>query len=167
MQDEEWRPHAHFQEYAISSLGGVRNIKTAKVVKPTLNQHGYLKVNLRHEGRTHTRALNHLVGDTYLPPPIRDDFSSLIHRNNDRTDCSVDNILWRPRYFTIDYHMQFDESIWQRETKPMRDRKTNVVYPDGQAVAVEHGLLLKSLLTSIYNNTYVWPTYQMFFFVDS
>ena len=71
-------------------------------------------------------------------------------------------MLWRPRYFSIRYHMQFESPLWKESHIPIVDIKSGRIYDTIQEAAVEQGLVLTEILIAITNRTFVWPTYQQF-----
>ena len=159
---EAWRDIAGFVNYQVSDSGSVRNIKRDRILQPSKTQMGHLKVNLVQDGVTYTKGVNHLVAKTFLETPKRRDFISVIHLDGDKSNCHVHNLLWRPRYFAIQYHLQFETFHFKKKTKPVFEPDTGWTYPTAQEAATTNGLLLTELLTAIHNGTYVWPTYQVF-----
>lgn len=159
---EEWREAPYFPRYIVSNLGRVQTLKTGRVLIPSKNQQGHLKVNLMRDGETHTRTVNHLVAKLYLPEPEREDFISIIHLNGDKSDCRAENLQWRPRYFAIQYHQQFHQRAFRTSRTPIQDTQTGHKYRSIQEAVVHHGLLFQDILVSMHQRTYVWPTYQQF-----
>ena len=67
-----WRAVARSPQYEVSDQGQIRNIKTGRLLHPSKNQHGHLKVNLPTEGgKIKTRQVNHIVAEMFLPEPVR------------------------------------------------------------------------------------------------
>lgn len=163
---EQWREIAAQPNYEVSDLGNVRNKKTGRILQPSLNQHGHAKVNLpTDEGKTKTRQVNHIVAEAFLPEPERKDFISVIHLDGDKTNCVATNLAWRPRYFAIRYHMQFDSPMWKESTQRVVDIKSGREYRI-QDAALEHGLVMNEILVAAQGLTFVWPTYQQFRLLD-
>lgn len=159
---ELWREIAAFPQYLVSNHGNVQNQKTGTILKPTKNNRGHAKVHLMGYGRAHTRQVNHLVALTFLPKPPREDFISVIHLNGNFMDCVADNLMWRPRFFVVRYHRQFDTPMWKRVKVPLIEINEKKEYKSAQQAAMENGLVLTELLSAAYNKTFVWPTYQHF-----
>lgn len=159
---EQWREAPGFPRYQVSSLGKIKAVKTDRILRPSKNQQGHLKVNLMRDGEIHTRTVNHLIARAFLPEPEREDFISVIHLNGDKSDCSAHNLEWRPRYFAIQYHLQFQNRIFHTTHIPIEDSKTGKKYKSIQDAVVNHGLLFNDVLVSMHQCTYVWPTYQQF-----
>jgi hypothetical protein len=110
----EWRAIAKTPHYEVNDVGEIRNAKYDRILTPSKNQFGHLKVNLpTPEGKIRTRQVNHIVAEAFIPEPNRDDFISIIHLNGDKTNCAAVNMQWRPRYFAIRYHLQFQTDLWR------------------------------------------------------
>jgi hypothetical protein len=162
-----WREIARSPRYEVNAQGEIRNTKYNRILTPSKNQEGHLKLNLpNEEGKIKTRQVNHIVAEAFIPEPHRDDFISLIHLDGDKTDCAAPNLQWRPRYFAIRYHLQFTTDIWRENHTRIVDTKNGRVYETIQEAAVEHGLVLSEILVAAHNRTFVWPTYQQFRLLD-
>lgn len=155
-----------FPKYRVSDQGRIESLRTERILVPSVNQQGHLKVNLSKNGETYTRSVSHLVGRSYLKKPPRADFKSIIHLDGDKKNCRVSNLDWRPRHFALRYHAQFETAIFQESKMAIRDLKTGEVYPTIQEAVVRHGLLFSDIVISAHNRTYVWPTYQEFAPID-
>lgn len=162
MQEEQWRDIAAFPNYQVSNLGKVRNTRSERILHTSMTPQGHIKVKLMKDGVGHTRQVNQLVALHFIDPPTRDDFISVIHLDGKKTNCQAENLLWRPRYFAIRYHLQFETPLWKRLNVPVVDVKEGIEYPSAQAAAIANGLVLTELLSAAYNNKFVWPTYQQF-----
>jgi len=163
----EWRVIARSPNYEVSDAGEIRNVKYDRTLTPSKNQQGHLKVNLPVDGgKTKTRQVNHIVAEAFLDEPHRDDFISLIHLDGDKTNCAASNLQWRPRYFAIRYHLQFESRIWKESNTKIVDMKTGDIYDTIQEAAVKHGLVLSEILVAAHKRTFVWPTYQQFRLVE-
>lgn len=162
-----WREIARSPQYEVSDQGEIRNRRTGRTLNPSKNKPGHLKVNLpTEEGKIKTRQVNHIVAEAFLPEPHRDDFISLIHLDGDKSNCKASNLQWRPRYFAIRYHLQFDTPLWKDSHIRVIDSKTGQIYDRAQDAAVENGLVLSEILLTAHACTFIWPTYQQFRFVD-
>lgn len=160
--NEEWRAIPAYPKYEASNDGHIRTIKTERILRPSRNQHGLLKVNLMKDGKTYTKNLNHIVAKAFLEPPTRKDFISIIHLDGDKNNCAASNLMWRPRYFAIKYHQQFDLKMYQTSNIPIVDIRTGEKYETIQEAVVRYGLLFTDILIATHERTYVWPTYQEF-----
>ena len=160
--DEEWRTIPAFPNYSVSNTGHVRLDRLNRVLNPSRNQHGHLKVNLVKNGNAYTRHVNHLVAKAFNKEPTRRDFDSVVHLDGDKTNCAADNLVWRPRYFAIKYHLQFDTPYFKKKSPAIENTKTGEKFKSVQEAVVHYGLLFNDIVAAIHTRTYVWPTYQEF-----
>jgi len=125
------------------------------------NQYGVLHVGLWRDDKQHHRSVPLLVAKAFIEKPYPQ-FDTPINLNGDRTDCRVENLAWRPRWFAVKYNQQFllgrDPLIHVR----IRNTKTGEIHENSWECAIKHGLLEQDLVMSIFNNTYVWPLYVQF-----
>ena len=158
---ENWRPIEHFPGYSVSDRGRIRTDKSGRSLALSENQFGLLQVGMMRDGTQHHRSVPLLVAKAFIPQPSGP-FDTPINLNGDRHNNSVDNLVWRPRWFAIKYNQQFrhpfENSIWE----PLEDMKTGEVSENSLECAKRYGLLEEDLVFSILNRTYVWPTYQEF-----
>lgn len=158
---DEWAPIEEFPGYAVSSDGRVRNIDTGRLLVLTRNQQGVIQVGLMKDGAQFKRGVALLVAKAFLPPPPSPAFNTPINLDGDRSNCSIDNLVWRPRWFAIKYHQQFYND--QRGfNDPIVDIKTGEEFEDSWEAATKYGLIDREILIATLNRTYVWPTYQEF-----
>lgn len=55
--------------YEVSNIGQIRNKYTKKILKPALNNFGYLKVGISVNRKVHTQKVHRLVAQTFIPNP--------------------------------------------------------------------------------------------------
>jgi hypothetical protein len=157
----DWVVIDGFPKYSVNRLGQVRRDSFNRLVHPQMNQTHNVYVPLSREGKLFQRSLALIVARTFLPEPI-DPFNTPINLDGNRWNCRVDNLMWRPRWFAIRYHQQFEDP-YQRPVKgPLRARDEKEVFPDSLSAACRYGLLERDVVMSIEHNTYAWPTYQIF-----
>lgn len=88
MPKERWRTIETHPNYQISDLGGVRNIKTGKVLSPYDDGSGYLRVKL--DGRC--ERVHILVAATFIPNP--DNKPIVNHKKGKKHDCRASQLEW-------------------------------------------------------------------------
>src|SRR5688572_8496873 len=103
--DELWAEIPSFEQYGISNYGAVRNPR-GRYLSAGRNQGGIAYVTLYKEGRPFNRALSPIVAGAFLEPPQHHSWETPIHLNGNRADVTAWNLMWRPRWFAIDYHQQ-------------------------------------------------------------
>jgi hypothetical protein len=164
---EKWKKIEDFPSYSVSSFGRVRNDDTQSLVALTENQSGIIKVALQRGPRDQVnRSVALLVAKAFLPPPATEHFTTPIHLDGFKANNNVDNLVWRPRWFAVRFHQQFDKDHRLYTRRPFVDIETGEPFRDGLDAARKYGLLDKDIMLSIANNTYVFPTHQRFHYID-
>lgn len=99
-----WLGVIGFPGYEVSDAGAVRSRLAAGFGRPpvqprqlraTLDGHGYLRVYLRREGRTHSLKVCWLVLEAFVGP--RPDAHDACHCDGVRTNDSLGNLRWDTR----------------------------------------------------------------------
>lgn len=158
---EEWRVIAGFPRYAVSNMGKVRNEDTGRLMVFQQNQHGNIHVGLMAAGRQCKRSVPLLVARAFVPRPIHQAFDTPINLDGDRWNNASYNLAWRPRWFALKYHHQFHEEP-AGFAVPIQEVKSGEIFDNSWHAATKYGLLDREIFTATMNQTYVWPTYQVF-----
>ena len=123
---EEWRPIEGYEGlYEVSNLGRVRSLDMyvkvgygnyrlhkGKVLSPTKNKNGYLKVNLYCNGKQKTIDVHRLVTEAFLPNP--DNLPQVNHKDENKTNNRVENLEW----CDVKYNLSYGTArIRERDTK--------------------------------------------------
>lgn len=160
--EEQWVTIPNFHSYEVSDQGRIRNVDRDKIKRANSNQNGTLQVMLHRGNISYRRSVAHLVAASFLPPPQRRDFNTVIHLNGDYSDCRAENLAWRPRFFAIRYHRQFRDDRRRGFTDPVEDLTTGRVYSSSWEAAIEHGLIDHQIFIATMNGVSVFPTGQRF-----
>lgn len=160
-----WEQIPEFPKYSVSPEGRVRNERTKKELVLTVNQFGVAQVGLFKNNRQYKRGVALLVANAFLDPPAMEAFNTPINLDGDRTNNSVENLMWRPRWFAIKYHQQFTNGK-RGFTKPIVEIHSNEKFPTSWEAATKYGLLDREIMIATLNRTYVWPTFQEFRLID-
>lgn len=162
METEElWKVIRDFPKYSVSTTGRVRRDESGRILAQSPNQYGVVSVGLMRGNTQFRRSVPLLVAKAFIPHPFGP-FDTPINLNGNRYDNRIENLVWRPRWFAVQYNHQFKEPYGYPITRPLRDVKTEIEYENSWDVATKHGLLEKDVVLSILNNTVTWPTYQSF-----
>lgn len=87
--DENWRPINEFPTYWINKNGMAVNKTTNKILTPC-ERNGYLRLNIRWEGKSYRRSLHRVVYETFVGPiPER---KVIDHIDGDRANNSLSNL---------------------------------------------------------------------------
>jgi hypothetical protein len=168
---EEWVTLIEFPMYQINTSGEILNRKNNRRLASSINGHGIVKVGLFRDGKQHTRSVASLVANIFVYGR-NENFNTVTHLDGDLSNCHVDNLMWRPKWFTYVYHRQFSDPA-QREIcidqlgliGPVYDIRDNTYYENILAAAMTNGLLIRDIFyrtTDLNNNNQVWPTGQEF-----
>lgn len=162
---EWWSPVRGFPGYSVSSFGMVQNDTSKRSLTIRRNQFGVAYVGLMRNGRQCIRSLPRLVLAAFMPQP-NEIFDTPINLNGDRTNCSLDNLMWRPRLYAVRYVNQFQDPYTNPIMTQIRDVESKLIYSDSFDAACSNGLLEREVVLSILNHTVAWPTYQRFEVVE-
>lgn len=160
-----WKAIPEFPGYSVSDQGCVRNDDTGRILVATPNQHGVMQVGLMRHRKQYKRGVALLVAKAFLPPPVPEVFNTPINLDGDRSNNDINNLMWRPRWFAVQYHKQFTNGK-RGFTKPIMEVNTRERFPTSWQAAVKYGLLDREIMIATLNRTYVWPTYQEFRLIE-
>lgn len=150
-----WAPILEFPEYSVNEIGQIKNDKTGHIMAVQQNQSGVAMVKLVRDGKQYTRSVANIVA-TYFVDGKDYIFETPINLNGNRLDCRAENLAWRPRWFAIRYHMQFDVPPFTFE-QPIVCLDTDEVFDQPREAAVKYGLLEKEIVEDLHNQKGVWP----------
>ena len=88
-----------YKNYFVDKQGNVYNKR--QQIKPQIDKHGYLWVNLTYDGKQHNHKIHRLVAQAFIPNP--DNLPQINHKNEDKTDNRVENLEWCDSYYNIHY----------------------------------------------------------------
>lgn len=79
-------------KYQISSCGDVINTVTGRVLKNVVNNQGYIRLNLSHNGIVKMHSVHRLVAEAFLPNP--NNFPVVNHIDGNKANPSLCNLEW-------------------------------------------------------------------------
>jgi NUMOD4 motif len=158
--NEEWRPIPDF-DYSVSNFGRIRSEKSGRILALVENQYGVVCVGMMKDGEQRHRSVPLLVARAFLESHS-EAFDTPINLDGDRHNNHISNLAWRPRWFAIKYNQQFRNDYKYTIPNQIEDVRTGEISQNSFECAKRYGLLEEDLVLSIFNRTYVWPTYQEF-----
>lgn len=158
---ERWKKIEDFSDYSVSDRGRVRTDKSGRILSLNMNQYGVVHVGLMQNQEQKHRSIPLIVAKAFIPSPAGP-FDTPINLDGDRWNNSVENLIWRPRWFAIKYNRQFRYPPEYFIHERIMDLKTGEISENSFECAIRYGLLEQDLVLSIQSRTYVWPTYQEF-----
>lgn len=156
-----WREVQGFPNYEVNDQGEFVNSRTDHPVRPSMNQMGHAKVTLVQNRIPTTRAVAPLVAEAFLPEPP-EYFNTIIHLDGDYMNCCAENLMWRPRWFAIKYHRQFQFEAFHNDQAPRYDVATGTEYANMKELCMANGLYYFDVIKSCVEETFVPLTYQEF-----
>lgn len=129
-EKEIWKTYPEFPFIEASNLGRVRikdrvttrsngrkyHIK-GHVLKQQTNKNGYMYVQFSMNGKHFSRLVHRVIAITFLPNP--NNLPEVNHKDNNRTNNSVDNLEWCTRQYNQDYKKSFGASPSQVQGRPV------------------------------------------------
>ncbi len=80
----------NYQNYSVSTLGNVRNDKTKRILKQSIDTKGYYIVQLSSDGKRLNQRVHRLVASAFIPNP--EDKECVDHIDNNPSNNHVSNL---------------------------------------------------------------------------
>lgn len=90
-----------FSHYKITDDGRVWSNYSNRFLTPSINNKGYLNVDLCENGQRTHKAIHRLVAETYLPNPKN--LPMVNHKDENKTNNCVDNLEWCDAKYNRNY----------------------------------------------------------------
>ena len=81
-----------FENYEVSNLGKVRNIKSRRILKPSLNEDGYLRHCLSENNKKKYLFLHRILATAFIDNP--DEKPQVNHIDENKTNNDLSNLEW-------------------------------------------------------------------------
>jgi hypothetical protein len=88
---EEYKTIDGYDNYKVSNLGNVKNVKTGKILKPNVSK-GYLNVNICKDGKFKIYGTHRLIALTFIDNP--EDKPCVDHIDNNKENNHISNLRW-------------------------------------------------------------------------
>lgn len=90
---EKWKPIKGYEHiYAVSNDGRVKNLKTGRIIKPFINNKGYVMIQLHKNGIRKLYLTHRLVAEAFISNP--NNYPCINHKNEIKTDNNILNLEW-------------------------------------------------------------------------
>lgn len=169
MNDEEWTIFNDFPKYEVSNAGVIINRYTEKEVRHSLTQAGQVKVGLVDtSGKQRTVLVKNLVARGFVEG--RDEiFNTVISLDGDQTNVHYTNLVWRPRWFALQWARQqtrlqggekgyyFMHRVVDLDTGEYYDHPVDASRHTGDAPG--------EILVGCHNHERVWPSMHRYRYV--
>ena len=95
---EDWREIDGYDNYMVSSLGRVKNVKTGKMLKVSLDGGGYMRLQIiNNEGVSKQVLVHRLVAKAFLDDADDVNATQIDHINHQRADNNYLNLRYATR----------------------------------------------------------------------
>lgn len=162
-EQEVWSEMRRFPGYLISNLGRVWNKKRERVMSPSLNNYGHLKISLYDAyGIRRTFFVATLVGEAFVEAPDRR-CNRIMILNGVLASVSYWNLAWRPKWFVWQYYRQLRTSqhIFYKNL-PVRDLTHAKEYESIIKAGMDQGLLYDDIWRSTSTGDVIYPNHSVF-----
>lgn len=89
---EEWRPIDGYPNYQVSDRGRVMNLKSGRVLKQAVDNHGYECVALYKDGKIKQCRIHRLTAEAFIPNP--NNLAQVNHIDENKRNNDVSNLEW-------------------------------------------------------------------------
>lgn len=151
---QQWAELEEFPDYAVSDLGEIGNMKTGLIRKVSINQQGNVKVSIYRGKELYTRSVAVMVAEAFVEGRS-EFFNTPIHLDGDKTNCRADNLMWRPRWFAVNYHRQFYEEAFFEHILWIQELTTGREYPSVHEACIDLGLYYNDVYRSYIHETQI------------
>lgn len=150
--DEIFKTIPEFPNYAVSNHGRFINKRKNQEMAYGPLMNGEVSVGLSKDGVQHRRSAKILVARAFVPGET-EVFDTVIHLDGVRTNLMAMNLAWRPRWFAIKYHQQWENIPDWAWTGPVIDIVHEIEFPDIIAAAQGTGSLMAEIRISMMDDT--------------
>lgn len=92
---------SEYPNYAVSSKGYVKNIKTGRILKGSKDKDGYLYISLYNSGKKKKYLIHRLVAEAFIDNP--ENKPQVNHINEIKSDNKYDNLEWVTSQENVDH----------------------------------------------------------------
>lgn len=111
--EELWKDIGGYEGlYQVSNLGRIWSYKTNKILKGSIDSHGYRQVDFRKDGKRKTILLHRLVAKAFILNP--DNLPQVNHKDENPLNNHVNNLEWCTQEYNLSYG-----TISERKSKKM------------------------------------------------
>lgn len=150
--EEIWKTIEDYPNYEVSTFGNIKNKKTNKILKPSLNSSGYYRYTLINNFEKKIVTSHRVVAKTFIQNP--ENKLTVNHKDRNRINNKLDNLEWAT-HIEQNLHKEKTTNIRSHALKIVRIcSKTNVVLDKYNSLKEASEWVIKNNLSKIKNNNY-------------
>lgn len=157
---EGWVRIFGFPRYLVSNTGEIKDTRTNRLLTQSKNQHGIMSVGLVQNGLLYRKSVPLLVARHWLSAPEEEHYNTPIHLTGEKSNCNVENLMWRPRHFAVRYHLEKSKPL--DEVFPIFCFETHETFDSVRDASIYYGMLEADIFRSLQEHTPVWPDHVTF-----
>lgn len=161
----DWKELEEFPDYAVSTMGEVHNIKSGMPRRTSINQQGIVKISLYQGRELITRSVAVMVAEAFCEGRT-EFFNTPIHLDGDRENCRSDNLMWRPRWFAVQYHRQFQSDVFHKMDVHIEEIVSGKEYYSVKDACMDLGLYYNDVYRSYLHGMQISLTRQEFRLIE-
>lgn len=113
--------------YAVTSCGKVWSYKSNKFMAQRYDDDGYLRVNLRKDGKAYTKHIHRLVAEAYIPNP--EGKPQVDHIDEVKTHNWLKNLRWATPGENTRHSVLGRKRTWSNKRRPIYCVELDQVFP--------------------------------------
>lgn len=129
--------------YAITSCGKVWSYKSNKFMAQRYDDNGYLRINLRKDGKTYTKQVHRLVAEAYIPN--EEGKPQVDHINQVKDQNYISNLRWATPVENSRHSNLGRKRYWSTVRRPIYCVELDKVFKTQAAACREIGLSSSAL----------------------
>ena len=98
---EIWKLIEDYNNYEVSNLGNVRNVKTKHILKPNYSNKGYACLYLMKNHKSKKIRVHRLVAKMFIPNP--GNLPQANHKDENKSNNYVENLEWCDKSYNVNY----------------------------------------------------------------
>lgn len=121
MEEEIWKEIEGYSNYKVSDKGRVKSLYKngkEKLLKPSKNKNGYLRVTLTKDHKVKHIFIHRLVAQAFLENP--DNLPQVNHKDENKENNCIENLEWCTASYNVKYSID-DE--WRRKQSEVQKGK--------------------------------------------
>lgn len=161
---DEYEEIPGFSSYGVTPDGQIINLsKGGIMITHYENRAGHNFVSMKNDNGVYlTRHVGKLVLKAFRPPK-EPHWDTVIYLDGDKSNCKIDNLDWRPRWFAVKYNREKLKPLSDGNF-PIKDEDTGEIYPTVREASASFGILEEEILRKLGTPNRVYPTHQLFGF---